>query len=100
MALRETPMRFRRALLSCGLAALVGIAGLFATVAPASAHLVCDRWGRCWHVYRHYYPRHYYYGDYDYDPYGYGPGYDYGPPYRGYGYEPYYYGPGVSFGFT
>jgi len=97
-------MPARKGLLRGALAVLVGISGVVATVAPASAYVVCDRWGRCWHTHRHYYyPRYYYYGDYGYgypyyDPYWYGPGYYYGPPY--YYDRPYYYGPGVSFGFS
>ena len=99
-------MRARNGLLGGAIAVLVGISGLVASAAPASAHVVCDRWGRCWHTHRHYYPRYYFYGDYGYrypyyDPYWYGPGYYYdGPPPYYYGYGPYYYGPGVSFGFS
>ena len=102
-------MHARKDLLRGALAVLLGISGAAVSVAPASAYVVCDRWGRCWHAHHHYYPRYYAYGDYGYgypyyDPYYYGPGYYYGPPYYGYGYGygygPYYYGPGVSFGFS
>jgi hypothetical protein len=97
-------MHARKSLLRGALAVLVGVSGLLASAAPAAAYVVCDRWGRCWHAHRHYYPRAYFYGDYGYgypyyDPYWYGPGYYYGPPYY-YGYGPYYYGPGVSLGFS
>ena len=96
-------MHSQKNLLHGALAVLLGISGVVVSAAPASAYVVCDRWGRCWHTHRHYYPRYYAYGDYGYpyyDPYYYGPGY-YGPPYYyGYGPGPYYYGPGVSLGFS
>ena len=97
-------MRARKGLLQRGaLAVLLGISALVAGASSASAVVVCDRWGRCWHAHHHYYYPGYYYGAYGYpysDPYWYGPGYAYGPPPYYYGYGPYYYGPGVSFGFT
>ena len=60
----------RKSLLSGAVATLVAAGGLVATAVPASAHLVCNRWGYCWHTHRHYYPA--YYGGYAYDPYYYG----------------------------
>jgi hypothetical protein len=81
-------------------AAAMAIAGgmVAATASPASAYVVCNRWGHCWHTWRPYaysYPAPYYgayYGPY-YDPY-YSP--YYGPYYGG----PYYGGPAVTFGFS
>jgi hypothetical protein len=76
------------------LAALLGATALVVGSSPASAYVVCNHWGRCWHVHPHYYYPAYdgYYGDpYYYDDDGY---------YGGYYGGPYYYGPGVSFGFN
>jgi hypothetical protein len=66
-------------------AAAVVVAGTaLAAATPASARVVCDDWGRCWHTGPYY---HHYYR-----PYGY-----YDPYYGGYYYGP---EPGVSFGFS
>ena len=74
-------------LVTAGALALIG--GLMTVAAePASARVVCNRWGDCWST--HY--RHYPYAGYRYDdPY-------YDPYYRPY-YRPYY-SPGITFGFS
>src|SRR4029077_9372895 len=82
-------------------AAAMTLGTLVVTAAPASAHVVCNRWGHCWNTHRYYYPAYYggpYYDPYyDYDDY-YGP--YYGRPYYGPGYGYYGYGPSVAFGFN
>lgn len=86
--------------------AAVALGTLVASEAPASARVVCNRWGYCWHVRRPhpYYGAYYgsYYDPYYYGYYGYGDPYyypyDYGPPYGYYG--PGFYGPSIGFGFS
>jgi hypothetical protein len=96
--------RLKKILATGAIAALAGAGTVVASTSPASAYVVCNRWGNCWHVHRHYYyPAYYgnpyynspyYYGSsYGYDPYYYGPSY-YGPSYGYYG------GPTIGFGFT
>jgi hypothetical protein len=93
--------RLNKILATGAIAALAGAGAVVASTAPASAYVVCNRWGNCWHVHRHYYPAYYgQYGDPYYDPYYYNGGY--GPYYSGY-YGPnygYYGGPTIGFGFT
>lgn len=84
-------LRLKKILATGALAALVGAGTVVASTAPASAYVVCNRWGNCWHVHRHYYyPA--YYGGY-YNPY-------YGDPYYGYPDYGYYGGPTIGFGFN
>ncbi|HUO90233.1 MAG TPA: hypothetical protein VMU08_13745 [Rhizomicrobium sp.] len=74
------------------LIAAMAIAGSMVVASPASAYVVCNRWGHCWHTWRPYY--------YPYPPPYYGPYYGaYYPYYYPY-YGPYYGGPALSFGFT
>jgi hypothetical protein len=84
----------KKPLVGAVLAALLGATTLIASASPASAYVVCNHWGRCWHVHPHYYhPAYYgYYGDPYYDDDDYYGGY--------YGGGPYAYGPGLSLGFN
>jgi hypothetical protein len=85
----------KKSLVGAVLAVLVGATALLASAPSASAYVVCDHWGRCWHAHPHYYYPAYYYGRYG-DPYYYDDDNYYGGYYGG----PYAYGPGVSFGFN
>ena len=91
--------RLKKILATGAIAALAGAGSVVASTAPASAYVVCNHWGRCWNVHRHYYyPAYYgYYGSPYYDPYYYND--DYGYPYYGPSYG-YYGGPSIGFGFT
>jgi hypothetical protein len=101
------PGSLRKSLVGAAIAVGVSAATLIASSESASARLVCNRWGQCWHTRPYYYGGYYgpyydpYYSSY-YDPY-YGPGYYspyyYGPGYYGpdYGYA---YGPSIGFGFS
>jgi hypothetical protein len=92
----------RKSLIGGAIATAATLGTLATSAVPASAYVVCDRWGYCWNVHHrhyHYYPA-YYRGPY-YDPYYdgyYGP--YYGPPYYGPPYGYYGYGPSVSLGFN
>ena len=89
-------LRLNKILATGALAALVGAGAVVASMAPASAYVVCNHWGHCWNVHRHYYyPAYYGYGPYYGDPYYYGA---YGYP-GGY-YGGYYGGPTIGFGFN
>jgi hypothetical protein len=86
-------MELRNVLVKTAAAAAIAGGLVAATASPASAYVVCNSWGHCWHTGHRYYPPYYYgayYGPYPYyDPY-------YGPYYGG----PYYGGPAVTFGFN
>jgi hypothetical protein len=41
---------FEKYLATAGIAALLGAGAIVATSAPASAEIVCNRHGDCWHV--------------------------------------------------
>ncbi len=90
--------RLKTILATGAVAALVGAGTVVASTAPASAYTVCNRWGNCWQVHRHYYYPAYYgaYGDPYYDPYYYN---SYPYPYYGPSYG-YYGGPSIGFGFS
>ena len=98
--------RLKKILATGAIAALAGVGAVVASTAPASAYVVCNRWGNCWHVHRHYYPAYYgypYNDPYYYNGYNgyYGSPYYYGPSYGYYGPSyGYYGGPSVGFAFT
>lgn len=96
--------KLRTPLAVAAAAAAISVGALVVSASPASARVVCNRWGHCWHTRPYYYGAYYGYGydPYYYDPYYYGyygpyygpPPYYYGPAYGG------YYGPSIGFGFT
>jgi hypothetical protein len=85
-------MGLRNVLVKTAAAAAIAGGLVAATASPASAYVVCNRWGHCWNTWHRYYPP--YYGAY-YGPYPY-----YDPYYRPYYDGPYYGGPAVTFGFN
>ena len=92
----------RKSLASGAFAAAAILGTLAASAVPASAYVVCNRWGYCWHAHRHYYHPAYYYGGPYYAPYYYDGYYGpyYGQPFYGPSYGYYGYGPSVSLGFN
>ena len=59
-------MTIRKALAASALTALIGGGMLAASTSEASARIVCNQWGRCWHEHGYYgYRGGYYHSDYD-----------------------------------